>query len=218
MWHKPCRTFNPWCLCIKTRCLCPIDSLPATRLSWRGQMGSSRMTDQISTNETTYLRTVLLICIFDLLETVLQCRKYQYRRNLKLSSRLFLWCCRSGGCDRGQHWGQPGHCVCRDGSHAPAGMVWLRLPIRSCTGIHEPRFHHVWTNQRSGLAYKPRATQERYRYLQKCNHLAEGFKKEGPFLEGLASVLASQAAASPNTIWRALACITACLNIALTEG
>ena len=22
MWHKPCRTFNPWCLCIKTRCLC----------------------------------------------------------------------------------------------------------------------------------------------------------------------------------------------------
>ena len=24
MWHKPCRTFNPWCLCIKTRCLyCP---------------------------------------------------------------------------------------------------------------------------------------------------------------------------------------------------
>ena len=21
MWHKPCRTFNPWCLCIKTRCL-----------------------------------------------------------------------------------------------------------------------------------------------------------------------------------------------------
>ena len=21
MWQKPCRTFNPWCLCIKTRCL-----------------------------------------------------------------------------------------------------------------------------------------------------------------------------------------------------
>ena len=20
-WHKPCRTFHPWCLCIKTRCL-----------------------------------------------------------------------------------------------------------------------------------------------------------------------------------------------------
>ena len=22
MWHKPCWTFHPWCLCIKTRCLC----------------------------------------------------------------------------------------------------------------------------------------------------------------------------------------------------
>ena len=22
MWHKPCRTFHPWCLCIKTCCLC----------------------------------------------------------------------------------------------------------------------------------------------------------------------------------------------------
>ena len=21
MWHKPCRTFHPWCLCIKTHCL-----------------------------------------------------------------------------------------------------------------------------------------------------------------------------------------------------
>ena len=24
MWHKPCRTFHPWCLCIKTRCLSSI--------------------------------------------------------------------------------------------------------------------------------------------------------------------------------------------------
>ena len=24
MWHKPCRTFHPWCLCIKTRCLSPV--------------------------------------------------------------------------------------------------------------------------------------------------------------------------------------------------
>ena len=24
MWHKPCRTFHPWCLCIKTRCLSPM--------------------------------------------------------------------------------------------------------------------------------------------------------------------------------------------------
>ena len=37
MWHKPCRTYNPWCLCIKTRCLfeligpcliCPIAHCP----------------------------------------------------------------------------------------------------------------------------------------------------------------------------------------------
>ena len=25
MWHKPCRTFHPWCLCIKTRCLSDVD-------------------------------------------------------------------------------------------------------------------------------------------------------------------------------------------------
>ena len=24
MWHKPCRTFHLWCLCIKTRCLFPL--------------------------------------------------------------------------------------------------------------------------------------------------------------------------------------------------
>ena len=29
MWHKPCRTFHPWCLCIKTRCLY------CTDLSWK---------------------------------------------------------------------------------------------------------------------------------------------------------------------------------------
>ena len=26
MWHKPCRTFHPWCPCIKTRCLFNYDS------------------------------------------------------------------------------------------------------------------------------------------------------------------------------------------------
>ena len=26
MWHKPCRTFHPWCPCIKTRCLSLTDS------------------------------------------------------------------------------------------------------------------------------------------------------------------------------------------------
>ena len=25
MWHKPCRTFHPWCLCIKTRCLSGVE-------------------------------------------------------------------------------------------------------------------------------------------------------------------------------------------------
>ena len=30
MWHKPCRTFHPWCPCIKTRCL----------LNFFGQPGS----------------------------------------------------------------------------------------------------------------------------------------------------------------------------------
>ena len=27
MWHKPCRTFHPWCLCIKTRCLFSFDNM-----------------------------------------------------------------------------------------------------------------------------------------------------------------------------------------------
>ena len=32
MWHKPCRTFHPWCPCIKTRCLfCSV----FTPLRWR---------------------------------------------------------------------------------------------------------------------------------------------------------------------------------------
>ena len=37
MWHKPCRTFNPWCLCIKTRCLYPLKLrawIPFTYISW----------------------------------------------------------------------------------------------------------------------------------------------------------------------------------------
>ena len=28
MWHKPCRTFHPWCPCIKTRCLSKIETQP----------------------------------------------------------------------------------------------------------------------------------------------------------------------------------------------
>ena len=30
MWHKPCRTFHLWCLCIKTRCLYTIEMTPIT--------------------------------------------------------------------------------------------------------------------------------------------------------------------------------------------
>ena len=47
MWHKPCRTFHPWCLCIKTRCLSHIclqtDTLCVT-LNWitRGSIYSFR--------------------------------------------------------------------------------------------------------------------------------------------------------------------------------
>ena len=40
MWHKPCRTFHPWCPCIKTRCLSvtcdhtfKIDTI-SPRVSW----------------------------------------------------------------------------------------------------------------------------------------------------------------------------------------
>ena len=33
MWHKPCRTFHPWCPCIKTRCLCCL-VIPPQELSW----------------------------------------------------------------------------------------------------------------------------------------------------------------------------------------
>ena len=31
MWHKPCRTFHPWCPCIKTRCLFE-DRVPADEI------------------------------------------------------------------------------------------------------------------------------------------------------------------------------------------
>ena len=34
MWHKPCRTFNPWCLCIKTRCLSLVWEQAFTKPCW----------------------------------------------------------------------------------------------------------------------------------------------------------------------------------------
>ena len=37
MWHKPCRTFHPWCPCIKTRCLLSVEiSAPRIRASAKG--------------------------------------------------------------------------------------------------------------------------------------------------------------------------------------
>ena len=40
MWHKPCRTFHPWCPCIKTRCLSlyrfPITVLLLLFVQYRG--------------------------------------------------------------------------------------------------------------------------------------------------------------------------------------
>ena len=33
MWHKPCRTFNLWCLCIKTRCLLDTELAPGCYIS-----------------------------------------------------------------------------------------------------------------------------------------------------------------------------------------
>ena len=60
MWHKPCRTFHPWCLCIKTRCLSELEgnilywewdqckpSCSGDRKWWRDHMGITvRMKDE----------------------------------------------------------------------------------------------------------------------------------------------------------------------------
>ena len=39
MWHKPCRTFHPWCLCIKTRCLWIPCGIPF--LNWQVLIGAT---------------------------------------------------------------------------------------------------------------------------------------------------------------------------------
>ena len=49
MWHKPCRTFHPWCPCIKTRCLWDIFCIPKKHsLRWR-----CRHCDEISITTCT---------------------------------------------------------------------------------------------------------------------------------------------------------------------
>ena len=40
MWHKPCRTFHPWCPCIKTRCLYDTRSHIVTENKWVDVSGS----------------------------------------------------------------------------------------------------------------------------------------------------------------------------------
>ena len=35
MWHKPCRTFHPWCPCIKTRCLCCDYIISSCGVRWK---------------------------------------------------------------------------------------------------------------------------------------------------------------------------------------
>ena len=35
MWHKPCRTFHPWCPCIKTRCLSTVHMTVCPRYQLR---------------------------------------------------------------------------------------------------------------------------------------------------------------------------------------
>ena len=64
MWHKPCRTFHPWCLCIKTRCLDTYDS------TGRGPIGPY---DQIrnrswcfSCSLSCYFSFLYLIFVFSL--------------------------------------------------------------------------------------------------------------------------------------------------------
>ena len=67
MWHKPCRTFHPWCPCIKTRCLfqlmtnltssnlktcrsscrCHLPWLPAPRMARMRAVGGARYCKQI---------------------------------------------------------------------------------------------------------------------------------------------------------------------------
>ena len=44
MWHKPCRTFHPWCPCIKTRCLSILFlSLPRYPDNWSNLEGCGKI-------------------------------------------------------------------------------------------------------------------------------------------------------------------------------
>ena len=56
MWHKPCRTFNPWCLCIKTRCLSILGS--------RAGAGPWLLRFQGAGRDTAIRFTIFVICVY----------------------------------------------------------------------------------------------------------------------------------------------------------
>ena len=55
MWHKPCRTFHPWCLCIKTRCL-------SIHFSWLNHVCKRGPVEE----QLTYWDRVTHICVSEL--------------------------------------------------------------------------------------------------------------------------------------------------------
>ena len=56
MWHKPCRTFHPWCLCIKTRCLSSIvTKINTMRRRRNGQNFADDIFKRIFFNENVWI-------------------------------------------------------------------------------------------------------------------------------------------------------------------
>ena len=90
MWHKPCRTFHPWCLCIKTRCLSWLfhDSSVSLATSWRLKSSSSaprRFVQQLA-QVTAKRPTSLALC-----EESIHMTKYHHCRNCIHDVMIFLW-------------------------------------------------------------------------------------------------------------------------------
>ena len=50
MWHKPCRTFHPWCPCIKTRCLLSFVTTPQGAMSQEHLLHEESVTWKIITS------------------------------------------------------------------------------------------------------------------------------------------------------------------------
>ena len=68
MWHKPCRTFHPWCLCIKTRCLFWYCGCSSVSLGLNWKRSHIYRIDRRHANHGTALKTCHLLlrltCIF----------------------------------------------------------------------------------------------------------------------------------------------------------